>query len=343
MGEGKYGIGDYTEECMLSSYNPKDIDKLIRIYHEIPTSDYRKYEQNRKDALRLQETIIGGRDFIHDEQPGAHEVLIAIKEYYDHHDDEDSDRYKDRLVALEGKYHFGVLPNAFKIEEYNKPIEKMGDKENGEGSPDETALDLLNRLIENTRPVLLKAPETRNAELNELMAKISPILNEQTGEVSVNMNDVGKAVAKMNEILLQNKGKRGIFPSTITAIAYLDKMASYALRGADKKDLQELPFDPNFKEMMRFSQLTSSTEYNDRDFENKYRQIADKFSEAYGDDGVDTSKIAEGYKILNQQILKNMQGLSENYASKAFTARFSEAVWSGNLSDELIGLFDRIS
>ena len=129
---------------------------------------------------------------------------------------------------------------------------------------------------------------------------------------------------------------------TISAVAFLDKMSAYALRNADKKDLQELPFDPKFKEMVRFSQLTSSLEYNETNFENNYRQIVDKFSEAYGDDGVDSSKIVEGYQVLNQQILKNMQGLSKNYASKSVTERFSDAVLSGNLSDELIGLFDRI-
>jgi hypothetical protein len=173
------------------------------------------------------------------------------------------------------------------------------------------------------------------------MESISPIVNERTGEVLVDFDKVGTAVIKMNEILLKNKGKQGIYPSMISAIAFLDKMSAYALRNADRKDLQELPFDPKFKEMVRFSQLTSSIEYNENDFENKYRQIVNKFSEAYGDDDVDSSKIAEGYQILSQQILKNVQGLSKNYSSKSVTARFSDAVWSGNLSDELIGLFDK--
>ena len=340
---GTYGVADYTEECLLSSYNPKEIDKLIRIYHEIPTSDYKKFEQNRKDAARLQGTIIGGRDFIHDEKPGVNEILVAIKNYYEHRNDDDNANYKFRLAELEDKYHFGVLPNAFNIEAYEKPIEYMSEHNRAEeGNVNETAFDILNRLIENTRPNLLEAPKTKNEELNKLMENISPIINERTGEVLVDFDKVGTAVAKMNEILLQNKGKQGIYPSTVSAIAFLDKMSAHALRNASKKDLQELPFDPKFKEMVRFSQLTSSIEYNENDFENKYRQIVDKFSEAYGDDDVDSLKIVEGYQVLNQQILKNMQGLSKNYASKSVTARFSDAVWSGNLSDELIGLFDRV-
>lgn len=343
MKPGLYGIADYAEECLLSTFNPKNIDKLIRIYHEIPTSNYKKFEQNRKDAARLQGTIIGGRDFIHDERPGTNEVLAAIKDYYDNHSSEHVSDYKQRLEELEQKYHFGILPHAFDIEAYEKPIEYMADSNSAEiGNPNETALDILKRLIENTKPDLLHAPETKDAELNKLMAEISPIINEQTGEVNVDLDKVGAAVAKTNEILLQDQGKQGIFPSMISAIAFLDKMSAYALRNEDKKDLQELPFDPNFKEIVRFSQLTSSMEYNENNFENKYRQIVDKFNEAYGDDGVDSSKIIEGYRILSEQILKNVQGLSKNYAEKSTTARFSDAVWSGNLSDELIGLFDKV-
>ena len=340
---GTYGVADYAEECLLSSYNPRDIDKLIRIYHEIPTSDYKKFEQNRKDAARLQGTIIGGRDFIHDEKPGVNEVLVAIKEYYDNHDSDNSGSYRSRLVELENKYHFGVLPYAFNIEAYEKPIEYMSEHNRAEkGNTNETALTILNRLIENTRPNLLEAPKTKNEELNGLMESISPTVNERTGEVFVDFGKVGMAVAKMNEILLQNKGKQGIYPSMISAIAFLDKMSAYAIRNVDKGDLQELPFDSGFKEMVRFSQLTSSMEYDERDFENKYRRIVDRLSEAYGDDGIDSTKIVEGYQILSQHILKNVQWLSKNYASKSVTARFSDAVWSGNLSDELIGLFDRV-
>lgn len=340
---GTYGVADYTEECLLSSYKPRDIDKLIRIYHEIPTSDYKKFEQNRKDAARLQGTIIGGRDFIHDERPGVNEMLVAIKDYYEHRDGDDSANYKIRLAELEDKYHFGVLPNAFNLEAYEKPIEYMSEHNHAEeGNINETAMDILNRLIENTRPNLLEAPKTKDDGLNKLMESISPTMNERTGEVLVDFDKVGAAVVRMNEILLQNKGKQGVYPSMISAIAFLDKMSTYALRNIDRKDLQELPFDPEFKEMVRFSQLTSSIEYDENDFENKYRQIVDKFSGAYGDDSIDSSKIFEGYQLLSQQILKNVRGLSKNYASKSVTARFSDAVWSGNLSDELIGLFDRV-
>ena len=341
--EGQYGIADYTEECLLSTYDPGDIDKLIRIYHEIPTSDYKKFEQNRKDASRLQETIIGGKDFIHDECVGVNEVLSAIKDYYDNRNSEDSKKYKQKLEKLEEKYHFGVLPNALNFEKYEQPIEYMPKHSVADaGSPDERAIDILNRLVENTRPNLIQAPVTKYPELNNLMNGIVPLINEQTGEVRVDINEVGAAVTAINELILKNRDKQGIYPSTISAIAFLDKMSTYALRGVKSKEAKELVFDPDFKEIVRFSQLTSSVGYNENDFEKKYNQVLRKVSEAYTEDNIDDSVVAEGYRILSQNILQNMQSLGKKYASKSTTKRFSEAIWSGNLSDELIGLFQRV-
>lgn len=341
--EGQYGIADYTEECLLSTYDPGDIDKLIRIYHEIPTSDYKKFEQNRKDALRLQDTIIGGRDFIHDECVGVNEVLSAIKDYYDNRNSEDSEKYKQKLEELEKKYHFGVLPYALNFEKYEQPIEYMAEGSVADaGSPDERAIDILNRLVENTRPNLIQAPVTKYPELNNLMKNIVPLINEQTGEVRVDINEVGAAVTAINELILKNRDKQGIYPSTISAIAFLDKMSTYALRGVKSKEAKELVFDPDFKEIVRFSQLTSSVGYNENDFEKKYNQVLGKVGEAYKEDEIEDSVVAEGYRILSQNILQNMQSLGKKYASKSTTKRFSEAIWSGNLSDELIGLFQRV-
>ena len=341
--EGTYGIADYTEECLLSTFNPGDINKLVRIYHEIPTSDVKKFEQNRNDAIRLAGTIIGGRDFIHDERIGTNEVLSAIKDYYDHRNDNDAEKYKDKLVELEGKYQFDVLPEAFNLEAYEKTQDFMPNPGVAdEGNPGERAIDILNRLVENTRPNLLKAPTTKYPELNGLMENIAPIVNEQTGEVRVDMDEIGAAVKTMNDLLLEHRGEQGVFPSTISAIAFIDKMSTYALRNESQKEIKELVFDPVFKEMVRFSQLTSSLEYDERDFEKKYQQMSSKISEAYKEDGVDSSIVAEGYQILSQNILNNMQALGRKYASKKVTTRFRDAIWSGNLSDELIGLFQRV-
>ena len=154
VGKGEYGIADYTEECLLSTYSPKDINKLVRLYHEIPTSNFKKFEQNRKDASRLQGTVIGARDFIHDERVGTNEMLSALKDYYDNRNSENAGEYKQKIEELESKYQFGVPTGEdLQIENYEQSIEYMADHNAAEaGAPSERAIDILNRLVENTRP-----------------------------------------------------------------------------------------------------------------------------------------------------------------------------------------------
>lgn len=344
VGEGEYGIADFDEECFLSSFRPAEIDKLVRIYHEIPTSDFARFEQNRKDAFRLQETIIGGRDFIHDERVGTHEILKAMKDYYEHRDREDAREYRSKLEKLEEKYHFGVLPNALDLEAYEKPIRKMADHSKAKlGDPDERAIDILNRLVENTAPDSLEVPQTKNERLNKLMKGINPIVNEETGEVKVELKDVVLAISEMNTLIRENYGKQGISPSIISAVAYLDKMAGYALKNCSKKELPELLFDSGFKEVVRFSQLTSSIDYSDAGFEAKYNRLVRAASEAYGMDEAGKEEAKDALRQLSQWITKNASDLGKKYNKKQTTKRYSEAVWSGNLSDELINLFERIN
>lgn len=343
VGEGDYGIADYVEECLMAHYRPDEIDRLARIYHEIPTSDYQRFEQNRKDAARLQGTVIGGRDFVHDEMPGTHEMLVAIEEYYDHREDENIDDYRRKLEELEGRYHFGVLPNALKLEEYERPVRYMSDGNVAEqGNPDEKAIDILRRLVKNTTPNLAEKPMTKYDELNALMARINPLIDEKTGDVRVSMAEIGPAINELNKILQNNYGKQGVMPSTVEAVAYLDKMAFYAIQGMDRKEAEGAVFDPNFKEMMRFRWLTSSGGYDEAEFEAAYRKIANKCGEAYGGDAVDLEKVREGYRLLSQDVLKDMDRLAKKYSAKKNTKRFVEAIWSGNLNDALIGMYQKM-
>ena len=346
----QYGIADYTEECLLSRCTPQEIDRLNRIYHEIPTSDYYKFEQNRQDAGRIQGIIIGGRDFIHDEMPGVHEILSAMEKYYDAKDEESRKSIRQSMVELDKKYPYaGFLENALDLDNYNKEIEKMSEyhldesmRGKTEGYVNEKAIDVLRRLVRNTAPEEISSPKTRYEELNQFMKDINPVINERTGEVKVSLDEVAPAITEMNRILVENQKSLGVFPSTISAISYLDKMAANALRGLDKKDITEVIYDPGFKEILRFSQLTSSMGYNESDFESFYSKACDNFSKAYEDDGVDSAGIRDGWRFVGQKITENMSALGKKYGTEKSTERFVGAVWSGNLSHELIGMFERV-
>ena len=86
------------------------------------------------------------------------------------------------------------------FEKYEQPIEYIAKHNVADaGSPDERAIDILNRLVENTRPNLIQAPATKYPELNDLMNDIVPLINEQTGEVRIDINEVGAAVTAIKE------------------------------------------------------------------------------------------------------------------------------------------------
>lgn len=346
----RYGIADYTEECLLSRCTPQEIDRLNRIYHEIPTSDYYKFEQNRQDAGRIQGVIIGGRDFIHDERPGVYEILSTMEKYYDAKDEESRELVRQSMVELDRKYPYaGFLENALNLDNYDKEIERMSEyhldesmKGKTEGYTNEKAIDILRRLVRNTAPEEINPPKTRYDELNRLMGGIDPIINERTGEIKVSLDEVASAITEINRILVGNQKNLGVFPSTISAVSYLDKMAANTLRGLNGKDIAEVIYDPGFKEILRFSQLTSSMEYSETDFESFYSRACEHFSRAYEDDGVDSTKVRDGWRFVGLKITENMSLLGKNYSSKKSTERFVSAVWSGNLSHELIGMFERV-
>lgn len=341
---GRYGIADYTIEALTSENTPKNLDKLIRIHNEIPTTEFARFEQNRIDAARLQGSIIGGRDFIHDERPGVHNILSAMLRYYNSQGNEVSRENLEKTIA---KYpNYNLKNYAFNLEAYDSVIK--GREKNNYGnatnfSEDEKAVDILRRLVENTKPVHLEAPKTKFENLNQALGKIKPLTSEKTGEVKVEISEISDAISAINQILIECQGKIGIMPSTIDAVCYLDKMSAYALRNVGKKQLGDFAYEPTFKEILRFSQLTSSTKYDEQEFESFYNLFIRHCNKAFEADGVDSDKIQDAFRQISQRIMNNSNQLAKEYAKDGRTKRFSDAIWSGNLSHELIGLFDRLS
>lgn len=56
--------------------------------------------------------------------------------------------------------------------------------------------------------------------------------------------------------------------------------------------------------------------------------------------GQNEQRQTEWEALLNS--VPSFDEYTRKYASKSTTKHFSEAIWSGNLSDELIGLFQRV-
>ena len=51
MRKGNFGVADFTTHCYAVKINPPNLNNLIMIAKEVPTTDSARFEQNRIDAL----------------------------------------------------------------------------------------------------------------------------------------------------------------------------------------------------------------------------------------------------------------------------------------------------
>lgn len=344
MEYGGFGISDFTIHSLVSEVNPKNIRDLIQAYREVPTSDFAKFEQNRKDAAELIDALWLGRDWIHDEVPGVHNVVAAMLDYYETRDDESVREEKQATIikAIDGiptNYRRIIGDYCFDLENYEKPVKKFI----GETYPTcrrseetEPAVEVLRRLVENTSQTTLEKPHTEDEQLNALLEQLQVHPNERTGEVYVRWGQVGELVAYTNGLLQARQSEIGIRPSMVQALAYIDKMATYAMRGISDKDWRELPFDPHFKEIAKFRDLTSSSDkFDAQSFEEFWQHI---IRMPNWPDGVQ-----EVYQKLSGRILGQVNKMARAYNANQYTSYMSDSLWSGNLTHELVGLVDRRS
>ncbi|MDO4746953.1 MAG: hypothetical protein Q4A70_01230 [Candidatus Saccharibacteria bacterium] len=356
---GKFGTGEFIFETLGSRSNPENIGRLQLIMRTIPSSDHARYETMRVDARRIEDVVIKGRSFIHDNAPEAYKLITAMVDYYDSKNDPELFEQKrkeldEMLQELRTKYKAGYKERhedfIFDLGNYDKPARSyIGSalNTNNEASDavyngdkgDETAIDVLRRLQKNMMPIPLNAPKTKIPELNEAFEKLGQIpINEQTGEMQIELKDLSNILSAINNHLVEKQGKRTLYPSTITAIAYIDKLSATVLKNLPKKTWQEIAFDPTFKEILRFSQLTMSKEYNSKDFETFYSNFIKKAGIAFEEDGINDETVSEAFKIIQFQTLKNAQAVAASFSHEQGQEYLASAVWSGNLTHELIGL-----
>jgi len=337
-----FGISDFTIHCLVSEVNPKNTRDLIQAYRDVPTSDFAKFEQNRKDAAALMDALWSGRDWIHDEVPGVHAVLAAMLDYYDTRGIEDVRQEKQAAILkamakIPSGYQRIIGDYCFDLGNYEKPVKKFVGKtfhSSSRSEETEPAIDVLRRLVENTRQTTLEKPHTEDERLNALLEQLQVHPSERTGEVYVHWEQVGQLVAYANRLLQARQDELGMRPSMVRALAYIDRMATYAMRGVGDRDWRELPYDPHFKELVKFRDLTSSADkFDEQSFETFWQHLT-QIPE--WPDGVQ-----EAYMKLSERVLGQVNKLARGYNSNSYTSYMSDSLWSGNLSHELIGLVDR--
>lgn len=347
MERGLYGISDFTIGSQIRTIRPRNIQELIQGYREIPTSDQAKFMQNRTDALALQGSIINGRDFIHDEMPGAHEVLCALLAYYDA-DEEHRPQFEAeaRRIISDKPYTHNVGFDEYgsNLQNYESVVsrgvcyaagtpEAEGALRAGSG---ERAIDVLRRLVANTESDPITPPECNDSQLNQLMQKIDVLVGPD-GVPKVELAEIGDLVTYVNQKLQAEAGQFSCDASLIRALSYTERLATYAMRRVNEKDRRELFFDPIFKEVVKFRDLTSS--FDDFDSQ-KFERFWASFSNISVD--ADEGEVSEQYSKLSMHIYEQLSKLaarSQREHGNSASNRIM-ALWSGNLNHELIGLTD---
>ena len=334
----RFGASDFCIHALTSEIDPTNIQELLLAQRDVSSDNYATYEQNRNDAYELEGILIDYRGFIHREAPGEHEILAAMLKFYDTKDNSEKHaKAETELRAIHDKYgpngyNYLLGDGMFNLDNYEQEEEQR--KINGSlTGRKEKVVDALRRLVKNTDPKLLEKPNVEDEQLNSLIQNTYLGIDKQSGKTYVEFKEVGKIVRRMNELLKERQGKTGIKPSEVKNIAFVERIATLAMRGINEKDRQELPFNPDFKEICRFAELTSqSSKYNEADFEsfwNRFRWIKD-FD--------DKDELTEHFQMLSGRRLSQLRGLPEK---TPFLKREAEALWSGNLNNELLGLIDK--
>lgn len=369
---GRYGISDFTIGSQIRTIRPRNIQELIQGYREIPTSDQAKFMQNRIDAYALSHLIFLSRGFIHDEIPGAHEVLCALLAYYDADEEHRPQFEAEARCTISSKHltsnvdfdHYGI-----NLQNYERVVAYLEDyKYYGAGTPEaeeawdrsywpirgdyaagtpeaeevlragsgERAIDILRRLVKNTESDPIVPPECNDAQLNQLMQKID-VLVDPDGVPKVELAEIGDLVTYVNQKLQAEAGQFSCDASLIRALSYTERLTTYAMRCVNEKDRRELFFDPNFKEVVKFRDLTSS--FDDFDSQKFERFWAD-FSNISAD--ADDKEVSEQYGKLSMHIYEQLSKLAARSQREhgIEAGRRIMALWSGNLNHELIGLTD---
>lgn len=307
MRPGDFGAGDFLAHAYALRVTPAHVNELLMAAREVPTTDLARLERNRLDALTLAAPFGALRDFVHDQRPYVHEVIEAMVKYYDTGDSK-------QLLSVLDKVDPGYLGS-----EDRRAC--LLDKNSYDTPNNETVkpIDVLRRLNENTKPVEETPPVTSDETLNQLLQGLAENDNQVNLQQALDYTN-HRLIAIMQE------GEIGLEPNLILAFAFLDKKGFQALQKLKYEDQQSAYRQGWFYSVLRFQELTASANnYDERNFQQFLNQITNSESPQ------------AAYRLITRRELENASKLARIY-KKSGKENSVGALWSGNITHELIGL-----
>jgi hypothetical protein len=322
MGKGDFGIADFVCHAYASEVSSANINELMLVVREVPTTSVAKLEQNRLDGLTLMTPFGILRDFIHDQRPHVHEVVSGMVHYYDTGDREALEQILVKTPYLNVENSRAALFNtALYEQEVEEVATRFGEKKIlvKKVKP----IDVLRRLVENTKPVADNPPTTSDKELND---KLDALMDQKKTGVVLPQR-VAETMEYVNNRLVEAEKSQqvGIEPSFIVALTWLEQRGFEVLRDMSYETQIGAYKLPWFETLLKFQELTSSPHKFD---EQKFQAYIDQVKQLD----------SEAYKLIAAHTADNLQGLVQGY--KAAGREDVGALWSGNINHELLGLVD---
>lgn len=334
---GEDRIRYYELNCLTAKITPRDINSLLMQRRELPTSDANRLEQNRIDALAIEDVVIPNHSFIHYEHPLTNKLLSAMVDYYDTRGTDATTQTRQNLESIAKDCPldlYGDLDEyVFDYEKYTKIIRgEIDDDARFSRTYDIPAIDVLRRLVENTQPNKLEIPDINDQTWRNLMEEAGIRPNpEENGKMRADWDSVGELVKYTNDWISERQGTYGLDATIIDAIAFIERAATFALRNVAEKERTELPYDQNFKEIVKLQELTGSYDkFNPEEFE----RFWNSFQNVKMDD---EAELKDHYWRLAKREL-TQAGKLEHFYRTQHVQDAGMKLQSGNLLAELISL-----
>lgn len=318
MYKDDFGIASFEIHELTGQLTPANLREGINILRSMPTSSMHRFESNRRDGLQLAGPFGILRDAIHDQRPGVHDVLRAMVQYYEDHDNEAF------LQAIDGKCDYIRADNCFdKLLDLNsydtiRPTRTI----EGEEMPDEAAIDIVRRLEHNTRPVDDVPPELHDKELS---VRLHNIYKADASDKNAQLKAVSEYVnAKLSTMI---KEKRvGIEPELIAALAWLENEQFKYMQGLKFEHQSGLARQGIFQQILLTHELTHNDNFSQAEFDSFLEKVA----------RMDDQTAA---RAIAQRVMRQVSALATAYKARG-KSDWVEALWSGNVTHELLGMID---
>lgn len=314
-----HGSSGFVFRCLTSKVTPYNITLLCRIAEQIPSSDENRFEQIRLDAIAVNDAFPRLRSYIHNQQPQQHKLLKRMVLYYD--------AVKGLNPELDVSYRTAKLQRIVNYIEANSPdyninaddlfnIKKYDAQTRDSQSNQTTNIEVLRRLMNNTTPRTLETPQINDPYtkhlLEELMDIEFPFVRHDT---------YGLYLQKLNNHLERKMkaGSIGIQPKTINSILWSERRGFLLLQDMDAGYQLHAFKTPWFKEILRFYELTNSSQDTPNSDLNKFLA------------SIKDSEMEEAYIKISHRISNEIVALTQRQKKDAM--EYSQYIGKLNISD----------